>query len=278
MKTCFVIAPIGEENSEIRKNSDQVLKHLITPGVKPLGYEPVRADQIEKSGIITQQIMERIAKSELVLADLTGPNANVLYELSLRHALRLPFIQIVRKDSKIPFDVSANRTIHYDLTDPDSVSDCVGRINTQAQDIQAGKIDIDNPISVSEDIRKLRDANKDSQNVTMERVLQEIIELKSEVGTASRNKSPEEILPPDYLLYVLKFAQRHNPDFFSRRDEERLMRGIDESLMVISEVQSSLLDRSNEKLTPEGWIAMRKRLEASADLIQSSAKEFRRRR
>jgi len=66
-KICFVISPIGEEGSETRERSDQVLKHIITVSVEQLGYEVIRADKISEPGIITTQIIEHIVDAELVI-------------------------------------------------------------------------------------------------------------------------------------------------------------------------------------------------------------------
>ena len=51
-KTCFVIAPIGEPESTTRRRSDQVMRHIIGPVVKSRGFTPVRADGIDRPGII----------------------------------------------------------------------------------------------------------------------------------------------------------------------------------------------------------------------------------
>jgi hypothetical protein len=87
-KTAFIIAPIGDEKSETRKRSDQILKYIIEPVVSDLGFEPVRADKIAKPGMITTQIIEHIISDALVIADLTDHNPNVMYELALRHAIK----------------------------------------------------------------------------------------------------------------------------------------------------------------------------------------------
>jgi hypothetical protein len=121
-KTCFVIAPIGEVNSATRKHSDLLLKHILTPIVLDCGYEaPVRADKIDAPGVITRQAIERIVKDDLVIADLSERNANVFYELAIRHAIRKPLIQMIAKGEQIPFDVGMMRTIHFDIQDLDSV-------------------------------------------------------------------------------------------------------------------------------------------------------------
>jgi hypothetical protein len=114
-KKCFVIAPIGDEASDVREHSDTVLECLINPVLEPLGFEKAqRADHLGEPGIITRQIVERIAKDELVIADLSGHNPNVFYELAIRHASGLPFIQMIKKGEKIPFDVGQQRTISFD--------------------------------------------------------------------------------------------------------------------------------------------------------------------
>jgi hypothetical protein len=116
-KQCFVIAPIGYPGSSTRKRSDQILKHIIKPAVKKCGYEAIRADDIAQPGMITKQILQRVAEDPLVIADLTGGNPNVFYELAIRHALQKPLVQIIEKGEKLPFDIADTRTIYFDLDD-----------------------------------------------------------------------------------------------------------------------------------------------------------------
>jgi hypothetical protein len=98
-KTCFVIAPIGDRDDSVRTRSDQVFKYIIAPAATECGYEALRADQIPKPGIITSQVIQHLIDDPLVIADLTGPNANVFYELAVRHAFRKPVVQIVELQS-----------------------------------------------------------------------------------------------------------------------------------------------------------------------------------
>ena len=115
--TCFYITPIGEDGSEARKHSDLFLGSIVEPAIEPLGLKVVRADAIDSPGLITNQIIEFILRSRLVIADLSFHNPNVFYELALRHVSRLPTIQIVRKGDKIPFDIGNFRTIILDCSD-----------------------------------------------------------------------------------------------------------------------------------------------------------------
>ena len=116
-KVCFVICPIGEDETEQRKHSDMILKHLIKPVLEEKGFSVIRADKIGKSGLITQQILEHLVKARLCIADLSFNNPNVFYELGVRHLSQLPVIQIIRKGDKLPFDVSQGRAITIDTSD-----------------------------------------------------------------------------------------------------------------------------------------------------------------
>jgi hypothetical protein len=116
-KVCFVLSPIGEEGSEYRKHADLVLSSLIEPALAQLDLKAVRADKISVPGMITGQIMEHISRAKLVIADLSYGNPNVYYELALRHAVRKPFVQLIRTADKLPFDVGQYRTVTIDMTD-----------------------------------------------------------------------------------------------------------------------------------------------------------------
>jgi hypothetical protein len=114
---CFYIAPIGDEGSEARKHSDLFLGSIVEPALEPFQLQVIRADSIDKPGTITRQIIEYIMRSRLVIADLSFHNPNVFYELALRHAVKLPIVQLIRTVDKVPFDVNQMRTIQIDTTD-----------------------------------------------------------------------------------------------------------------------------------------------------------------
>ena len=113
-KTCFFIAPIGDDGSEERMHSDLFLGQIVEPVFNQFNFRVVRADKINSAGIINSQIIEHIIKSQIVVADLSFHNPNVFYELSLRHAQGKPTIHLIRKCDKIPFDINTFRTITID--------------------------------------------------------------------------------------------------------------------------------------------------------------------
>lgn len=132
--TCFYLTPIGEDGSETRQHSDMFLSSIVEPALEPFGLKVVRADAIDKPGTITKQIIEYILRSRLVIVDLSYHNPNVFYELALRHAVRLPVVQLIRVADKIPFDINQMRTVHIDTT---SIYSLLPRVETYRSEIAA---------------------------------------------------------------------------------------------------------------------------------------------
>jgi hypothetical protein len=86
MKKCFVISPIGLPGSEVREQADDVLDYIIAPALKDLGIEAFRADKQMEPGLITDQMIAAILNYDLCIADLSGHNPNVFYELAIAQA------------------------------------------------------------------------------------------------------------------------------------------------------------------------------------------------
>lgn len=114
--TCFFVTPIGEEGSVERQHADLIGGSFLEPAIEEFGLKLLRADKIDKPGMITKQVIDYIMKSRMVIADLSFNNPNVFYELALRHAIRKPIVQIIRAGDKIPFDINQMRTIVLDLS------------------------------------------------------------------------------------------------------------------------------------------------------------------
>lgn len=122
MKKCFVVSPIGDAGTDIRKNADQLYQHIIKPVCEKCGFAAQRVDEFNTSNSITQEILDVLNDYDLVIADLTGHNPNVFFEIGYRTKSQKPIIHLKRKDETIPFDVSSIRTFEYDLTDLDMVT------------------------------------------------------------------------------------------------------------------------------------------------------------
>ena len=129
-KKCFVVCPIGADESDVRKNSDSLLKHIIKPICESCEFEVVRVDQINKSDSITNTILESLENNELVIVDVTGHNPNVFYEMGYRARTKKPMILLRKKGENLPFDINTIRAFDYDLTDLDSVETIKERLKS----------------------------------------------------------------------------------------------------------------------------------------------------
>lgn len=109
MKTCFVIMGFGKKTSLSHKKGidlDFVYNNIIKAAVTQTKYTVIRADEVAGNSLISRKMFLRLVTADLVIADITCLNANAMYELGVRHALR-PYSTIILKDdlTDFPFDV-----------------------------------------------------------------------------------------------------------------------------------------------------------------------------
>jgi len=97
---------------------DEVYKDIIAPAVLSAGLEPLRADEEQAGGIIHKPMFERLILCEYAVADLTTANANVFYELGVRHAVRpwRTVLLFAEGCGQLPFDVAQLRAMPYKLS------------------------------------------------------------------------------------------------------------------------------------------------------------------
>jgi hypothetical protein len=115
---CFVVMPFGvkPDGSGGSVNFDAVYADLLAPAISAAGLDPLRADQEVVGGIIHKPMYERLILSDYAIADLTTANANVFYELGVRHAVRPYSTVLVSADVKrVPFDLAPDRVLPYAL-------------------------------------------------------------------------------------------------------------------------------------------------------------------
>jgi hypothetical protein len=255
-KDCFVIAPIGEVDSETRKRSDQVLRHVIRPAVEPLGFIAMRADEIAEPGLITSQVIQRILDDPLVIADLTERNPNVFYELALRHAIRKPLVQLIAKGERIPFDVAGMRTIPVDHRDLDSVEQAKLEITKQVQALERDGAMVESPISVAIELQSLRQSDKPEQR-TLADVLATIADLRTTVASIeSRLSSPQKLVPLGYLITALRAASQEghslSSEIVSRSPSATTSEFRKEVLRYLAELQNEAAHQLKHQEAGEG--------------------------
>lgn len=115
---CFILMPFGRKSDDNGKTVefDKVYELIIKPAVKEANLEPIRADEEIVGGIIHKPMFERLMLCDYAIADLTTANANVFYELGVRHGIR-PHSTILTfaEGMRLPFDVAPLRALPYKL-------------------------------------------------------------------------------------------------------------------------------------------------------------------
>jgi len=116
---CFVLMPFGSKPAASGRliDFDSVYSKAIRPAVEAGGMEPIRADEEWVGGLIHKPMFERLLLCDYAIADLTTANANVFYELGVRHAVRPhTTLLIFAEGERLPFDVAAARGLAYQLS------------------------------------------------------------------------------------------------------------------------------------------------------------------
>ena len=111
-KTCFVVTPIGDENTAIRRHIDGIIDQAIIPAISK-EFDVKVAHREYEVGSINDRVIQRVYDSDLVIANLTTLNPNVMFELAIRYSFGKPTIAIAEKGTKLPFDIIDENTIFY---------------------------------------------------------------------------------------------------------------------------------------------------------------------
>lgn len=225
-KECFVVSPIGAEDSETRERADKLLEHVIEDTVEDFGYDTVRADQLDEPGKISTQVIQHTVNAELVIADLTGENPNVFYELAIRHAANEPFIQIIEKGHEIPFDVYDQRTIKIDIQDLDSVNQSKNQIESHIETIESGDSEADSPVTTAANLQ-FWENSEDPQQQELADITEAMADMRNEIGKLrseindAQNKANKDARNDDIVESDLAKKEKNIDDIRRRALEMR---------------------------------------------------------
>jgi hypothetical protein len=173
-KLCFVIGPIGDPGTDVRRHADWLFQGIIKPvfsGYFHNEFEvPVRADQIVAPGSINTQVITRLLQVPLVIADLSLHNANAFYELAIRHMVRLPTIHITHKDWKLPFDVAPFRAIYFSRDDYADLEKARGELKSTVEELMKPGFVVENPITHARGVINIDQHASSEQRVFLDRL------------------------------------------------------------------------------------------------------------
>ena len=211
-KTCFIITPIGDENEPIRRHIDGLIDECIIPILSDK-YDIRVSHRIDTPGSITNQIITDIYNADLVIANLTNLNANVMYELAFRHSVKKPVIIIMQKDSgKIPFDTITERIIFY-TNDFRGAIDLKERIKKAVEAVEGAEIKIDNPIYTALEKLMIKDTvikkinTEDSADVSaLQYIIDTLQRLENKVSNSAKTQPaslPTTSILDDIFIYEI---------------------------------------------------------------------------
>src|SRR5262249_34619228 len=119
----FVVRPFGQQNGV---DFNRVHRELIKPALDKLKIEGDTTEEIAHAGNIRRDMFRLLAVADLVIADLSIHNANVFYELGIRHAVTARRTFLIRANvDKVPFDLLAGRYLAYDKDNPGASVDAL---------------------------------------------------------------------------------------------------------------------------------------------------------
>ncbi|MEZ5963199.1 MAG: TRAFs-binding domain-containing protein [Planctomycetota bacterium] len=146
---CFVIIPYGRKSTPHGEiDFDALYANLHEPAIRAAGLEPLRADREMVGGIIHKAMFERLVLCRFALVDLTVENANVYYELGLRHACReYSTVATFVDGTRLPFDLGMWRGVPYGLDRRRRLADAAGaRAAVQEALAAATSAQVDSPL------------------------------------------------------------------------------------------------------------------------------------
>lgn len=197
-QTCFVVSPIGQEGSPPRRHADWVFNGIIRPVFEKHypAFKVERADKITEPGQINSQVIDRLLNSTVVIADLSFLNANVFYELGIRHMAEKPIIHMQRVGEDIPFDVSIYRAIKFSLDEFEQLETAKGHLERMLADVLRTDHKVDNPVTEARGRVKLKETATGTERI----VLDDIARLQSRIDVLESSLLSDEVRNRNALL------------------------------------------------------------------------------
>lgn len=238
-RKCFIITPIGDEGSDTRDKAEGVIES-ISPIFEALNFELFVPHRMPKPGSITKQVLECILNHDLVVANLTELNPNVMYELAVRHSTAKPVITIAEFGTKLPFDITTERTIFY-TNDMRGVPKLQKDLRSSISSINFDNPEFDNPIYRAQRDFKIKEEVTEGKDAYIIDQLNELQKAQYAIGN---------------MLKVLTLERHYYQTF--ERPSMRLIKaskdfnvGIDEIVNYLESMNINIDKSPNYKINPD---------------------------
>ena len=233
---CFTIMPFGGWFQDYYKN-------IYRPAIESVGLSPHRADDLYRPSTIVNDIWTYTREAKLVLADLTGKNPNVFYELGLAHALAKPAILVAESMDDVPFDLRSLRVIEYDKNDSGWGKTLRTKIESAILEVLDAPLQAVLPAFLDVEPKKDR-ISVSKQEKAMLEIRQELDLLRSQIRRSDINSRVRDINPAEASRLIGSYLMRGMP---STIIIDRLVsRGAPEK-WVIEEIETQRLNMLHSK-------------------------------
>lgn len=169
---------------------DEYYIEIYKCAIEESGFKPKRADSLFRPTPIIRDIWEYINYSKILIADITGLNPNVMYELGLAHAITKPVIIISDSIESVPFDLRYLRILIYDSKKTNWANDLKTKIKNSISEIILSPTD-----SILSAFLDIKPKIKKTDEISAELI--EIKQLIRSQLTDSDDENPKQKLTPE---------------------------------------------------------------------------------
>lgn len=254
-RTVFVVSPIGKSGSPEHRRARLVLDYIIKKAFQEPHWKVFRADEENSPDSITAQVIDRIVKSDLIVADLSGHNPNVFYEIAVAHGYQRPVIHMITDGESVPFDIIDQRAIFYDLADPASVDAAISKMIKFQIWLEESPDALRNPLTTQGAFTAISSTPPGTEsNEAIAHALNQIVARLSRLEQASNQQqlrvggvTVKGVNPPETSWRKLEEEESEIIERIVQIDEEMSalsgLEGQDETLRLLGRDRSRLLRR-----------------------------------
>ena len=189
--------------------------------------------------MITNQIIDYIIDSSLVIADLTDSNPNVFYELAVRHIVEKPYIQMMKSNQQVPFDISGMRTIFFDI-DLEQAEFAKKDLKEQIKSIENNNFKAINPVTLAINYSTSQKMIKESGIIEPGDITKVVLESVTELRSLIENME----IDIHNLRRLLNNPIKNNQRFFDE-NKQRFCQTVDASGNVLIDPSGNLVISRN---------------------------------